>query len=61
MKRLTAFITLISGILLFGIGAVYIGDPTVGNDWVRAAVALALGMVLFFVGIWLGLKQKDIQ
>jgi len=51
VKQLTALITLITGLLLVGIGVTYVGTPATGRYWVRADVPLALGMMLIFAGI----------
>lgn len=57
MKAMPLALT-IAGLMLYGLGGVYIGTPDGGFYWLRALVPLTIGAALVSAGIWLAWRRR---
>jgi uncharacterized membrane protein YiaA len=58
-KNLLAFVALVLGFVLYGLGALYISEPSFGLYWARPAAEMVTGTCLILVSLRIMWRQRD--
>ncbi len=58
-KNLLAFVVLVLGFVLYGLGAAHIGGPSFGLYWMRSAAVMVVGICLILVSLRIMWRQRE--